>query len=425
MPVITRRQPLLDLRGKTASIALSDTLSLQSSDIDNDSKPLYFLTDESFAKKEMEFPGSVSPPRELKAASQSRSNLRPLTTQSSLHSCYQSSEEDISPNPDSSSACSSSDEAEEPTPKTIFSTDADIDADTVPALDDSTDADSDSDYPVPMTPPAIATRISFFHAGRPKLISIAALAPMQKRKRAIPPPIPIRHIDSYSQHNTNSFPSPNPSSKYHSAPTSPPAKRPTTAIRTKASPAVWLPTEHEGEDAMSLSESEEAEELLLGKNGASPSNSNAMDDDTHLDPTIRPFHEHEQELYFPPAELTTCSPTPTTYAEYDPYSLDPPRLSGGSNEFSRQNAYARKYAAFAEKGYGTYSPAASVWEGERERKRGWKGLGIARVVGFGKKGGSGNGVGGGNGEGKGSGGFEVGMGKRMEGGMLPAFVFEE
>ncbi|MCJ1245626.1 hypothetical protein MMC30_002830 [Trapelia coarctata] len=404
MPVITRRQPLLDLRGKTASITLSDTLSLQSPD--NDPKPLYFLTDESFAKKEMEFPGSESPPRELKATSRSRSNLR-LTTQSSLHSRYQSSEEDVSPSPDDSSASSSDEaEAEEPTPREPHSTDADA----VPALDEDTDADSDPEYPVPMTPPAVATRISFFHAGRPKLISIAALAPMQKRKRAIPPPIPIRHIDSYSaaasRNNTNGFPSPNPSSEYHSAPTSPPAKRPTTAIRTKASPVVWLPTECEGEDAMSLSESEEAEQLLLGKNGDNTK------DDSDLDTLVEPAI-HDQELYFPPGELCAGSPTPTTYAEYDPYSLDPPRLSGGSSEFSRHaNPYAKKYSAFSAHGYG-YSPNVSVWEGERKAK-GWKGLGLARVVGFGKKGGA---------EGKG---FEVGMGKRMgEQGMLPAFIFEE
>lgn len=396
MPVITRRQPLLDLRGKTASLALSDTLSLQSPCEDNDSKPLYFLTDVSFAQKEMEFPGSESPARPLKAASKSRSNLR-LTTQSPLHSRYQSSEEDISPSPDSSSAASSSDEAEaeaeEPTPT---HKPTDVDFDPVPALDDSTDLDSDADSPVPTTPPAVATRISFFHAGRPKLISIAALAPLQKRKRAIPPP--LRHTDSTnpSTHTTNSLPSPNPSSEYHSAPTSPPAKRPTTAIRSKPSPAVWLSTDCD-DAAMSLSESEEADDLLLGHPGAPYPSSHR---DAALAPLVDPALHAEHELYFPPAELG--SPTPTTYAEYDPYSLDPPRLSGGSSE------YARKYAAFAGGAMG--GPGAAVWESER--RKGWK-VGFGRVVKFGKRGGC-----------------EAGVGKgRVEGQgrepLLGAFVFEE
>lgn len=163
---------------------------------------------------------------------------------------------------------------------------------------------------------------------------------------------------------------------------------------------------------MSLSESEEADELLLGTNG-SPYPPSHKDDD--LATLVAPAIHGEQELYFPPAELG--SPTPTTYAEYDPYSLDPPRLGGGSSEYAR----AKKYAAFG--GGGTYGPAASVWESEKKPK--WRGLGLGRVVGFGKKGGNG---GNGTGTGTGNGGFEAGMGKgKMEGQgpLLGAFVFEE
>lgn len=140
---------------------------------------------------------------------------------------------------------------------------------------------------------------------------------------------------------------------------------------------------------MSLSDSDEADDLLLGHPGA-PYPSSHRDDAEH-------------ELYFPPAELG--SPTPTTYAAYDPYSLDPPRLSGGSRE------YARKYAAFA--GGAVGAPGAAGWEGER--RKGWK-SGFGRVVKFGKRGERG--------------GFEAGMGRgRVEAlgrePLLGAFVFEE
>ena len=349
MPVLSRRQPLLDLRSKsTGSITPPDDESLKA--------PLWLMAGEAFEapRKEMDFTSSA-PARQLKPRLKSRSNLR-LSTQTSLHERYQSSEEEASPSPegyDSSTDGSSLSQSDKATRTTSEPIDLGIEA--------ASDSDEEFDaLPTTLSEPTMAITMSIFNAGRPKLISISALAPMQKRKRTAPTPVSIstvRLTSSVSAATPTSPTSP-----------SPPRKRSNTVRATNAAPTTWLPKEvqKELEETMSLSEEEEAEDLLHA--GESES---VYTGHSRLESLSR---DQEEELYFP-AEPSPTSPTPTTYAEYDPYSLDPPRLSGSQDYGTRKSSLA------------TYRPYSAKGDGKSIRsvrgKQSWMGFG--KSLGLGRK----------------------------------------
>ncbi|MCJ1402662.1 hypothetical protein MMC11_005882 [Xylographa trunciseda] len=349
MPVLSRRQPLLDLRSKS-------TGSITPPDDDNHKNPLWFLAEEAFevSHKTMDFTTSI-PARQLRPKVKSRSNLR-LSTQTSLHERYQSSEEEASPSPEG--YASSTDESSLSQPiKATSTTSEPVDL----GIEVSSDTDDEIDaLPTTISEPTMAIKMSIFNAGRPKLISITTLAPMQKRKRTAPTPISISTVRLNSSANAETPTSP-------SSP-SPPRKRSTSVRATTTAPTTWLPkeTQIEVEENMSLSEEEEADELLHAGESDSVYSTDTAPDCLPAEP--------EKKLYFP-AEPSPTSPTPTTYAEYDPYSLDPPRLSGSQDYGSRKSSIAM-YRPYSSKGDGTsIRPSRG--------KTGWMGFG--KSLGLGRK----------------------------------------
>ncbi|MCJ1396579.1 hypothetical protein MMC18_009470 [Xylographa bjoerkii] len=348
MPVLSRRQPLLNLRSKSTESITPDDDGLKA--------PLWVLAEGAFEtpQKEMDFTPSI-PARQLKPKLKSRSNLR-LSTQASLHERYQSSEEEVSPSPEG--YASSTDESSLSQPIKATSTTSEL-VDLGIEVPSDTDDEFDA-LPITISEPTIAIKISILNAGRPKLISISALAPMQKRKRAALSPISISTARLNSSVNIVTPTSP--------ASPSPPRKRSTSVRAKNTAPTSWLPKEvqNELEETMSLSEEEEAEELLHAGDSDSVYSS-------HTGPNCLPA-ELEEELYFP-AEQSPTSPTPTTYAEYDPYCLDPPRLPGSQDYGSRKSSLAM------------YRPYSSKEEGASIRssrgKQGWMGFG--KSLGLGRK----------------------------------------
>ena len=349
MPVLSRRQPLLDLRSKS-------TGSITPPDDDGLKAPLWLLAEEVYEapRKEMDFISSI-PARQLKPRSKSRSNLR-LSTQASLHERYQSSEEEASPSPEG--YASSTDESSVAQPIKCTSTTSEP-ADLGIEVPSDTEDELDT-LPTTIGGPTVAVKMSILSAGRPKLISISALAPMQKRKRTALTPVSVSTVRL-----NNSVSAATPAS-----PTSPspPRKRSTSVSVKNTALTTWLPKEvqKELEETMSLSEEEEAEELLHAGESDGMYSSHTGANGLHAD--------DDEELHFP-AEPSPTSPTPTTYAEYDPYSLEPPRLSGSQDYGSRKSS-AAVYRPYSVKGDG-----ASIRSSRG--KQSWMGFG--KSLGLGRK----------------------------------------
>ncbi|MCJ1382839.1 hypothetical protein MMC17_005952 [Xylographa soralifera] len=349
MPVLSRRQPLLDLRSKS-------TGSITPPDDDGLKAPLWLLAGEVFEapQKEMDFIASI-PARQLKPRLKSRSNLR-LSTQTSLHERYQSSEEEASPSPEGYASSTDESSLSQPAKATsITSEPIDLGIEVTSDTDDEFDA-----LPITLSEPKMAITMSIFNAGRPKLISISALAPMQKRKRTALTPVSISTV---RQNGSVSAATP-------TSPTSPsPPRKRSASVRTIiTAPTTWLPKEvqNELEENMSLSEEEEAEDLLhAGESDSVYTGRTGL----HYSPA-----DQGEELYFP-AEPSPTSPTPTTYAEYDPYSLDPPRLSGS------QDYGPRKTSLAAHRPYSSKGDGASIRS--NRGKQGWMGFG--KSLGLGRK----------------------------------------
>ncbi|MCJ1285887.1 hypothetical protein MMC26_005229 [Xylographa opegraphella] len=379
MPVLSRRQPLLDLRSKsTGSITPPDDEGLKA--------PLWLLAGETFEapQKERDFTASI-PSRRLKPKQKSRSNLR-LSTQTSLHERYESSEEEASPSPEGYASSADESSLSQPEETTKISSDP-IDL----GIEVPSDTEDESDaLPTTLSEPATAITMAIFNAGRPKLISIAALAPMQKRKRTAlsPVSIPTTRLNSSVSAAIPTSP----------ASPSPPRKRSASVRVNTAAPTTWLPeVQNELEESMSFSEEEEADDLL-----------HAGESDNVYTGQTKPNSlstDQEEELYFPAEPLPT-SPTPTTYAEYDPYSLDPPRLSG-SHDYGTRKSSLTTHRPYSSKAEGT--SIRSV-----RRKQSWMGFG--KSLGLGRRERT-------SGTKPGAKGTEK-TGKRV-GPMIPAFEFEE
>ena len=159
MPVFTRRQHIMSDTPRTSS--------------DSPTQEHIWLVQDDFEthRKAMDFPAANL------NGKLSRQDLRinPYS-KSDLHERYMSSEEEPSPSPDSSDAESTaSDELKHKSSSRVFA----------PAEESSIDLsiiESDATTATAVAMPIVAY-------GRPKLIDITNLAPMQKRKRAIKQPV--------------------------------------------------------------------------------------------------------------------------------------------------------------------------------------------------------------------------------------------
>lgn len=212
-------------------------------------------------QKEMDFP--LTPLGRAPSRKESMNNLRINTyTSSDLHERYMESEEEPSPSPDSDTE-SNEDGLRHKTPAT------------------STTQPSES-IDVEEYKAEVAIAVPIMAVGRPKLIDITHLAPMQKRKRTVKP---IRSRSAVK----------NVASRI-------------SAVTEEASPSV----------AKEVTKVTAPEDRTPKRQDSLPvlaPNSWLPDDVT--------FAQEEDDHYFPDLELRD----PPTYNDYDPYSLDPPRLS--------------------------------------------------------------------------------------------------
>lgn len=281
-------------------------------------------------QKEMDFPSAKL------ADKLSRSNLRiDPYAKADLHDRYLSSEEEASPSPDDEHASG----------KQADSDENDVEGENA---DDSSQShkksrtssiqtcESDKENAIidlfAISTPSLAIAVPILAVGRPKLIDVTNLAPMHKRKRSSPS---YFSSISSSPNNTNSTSTSKPLYPTHrhssNSTTHTLARHPTpehsaldsfptpTPLRTTA-PATPYHHHHHHHS--------------LG--GSSSSNSTSLkrhdsvrlhQPDTWLPPSPTStssddYDDAPQDHYFPDLDVR---PTPS-YHDYDPYSLDPPRL---------------------------------------------------------------------------------------------------
>ena len=271
MPVLNRRQPSLDLRKHANAHNRADSRS--SSDSTESSGDTFWQTKEKFesAQEEMDLPaGKLA---SLPSRQKMKNNLL-LTTSAELHETYQSSEEEASPSLEDY-ASDNDDLLEETVSEPI----ADETYDPAELERQLETADSI------IFSSAIATAMPLIPVGRPKLIQISNVAPIQKRKRpSAPSNLKCSHRRLSSVDEDFPFTVPKPIKA------STPARKESTQLNP---PETWLPAASESRVSLA--------EVL------------AMDD---------------EELYFPTEhDNERLSPTPISYGEYDPYAIDPPRLA--------------------------------------------------------------------------------------------------
>ncbi|KAL8968058.1 MAG: hypothetical protein Q9183_002646 [Haloplaca sp. 2 TL-2023] len=161
MPVFTRRQHIMtDTPRASVESATQENIWVVQEDYER-------------PQKEMDFPttglNSKMPRHDLRIHTYSKPDL---------HERYMSSEEEPSPSPDSSDAESThSEELKHKSSARVLATEEEEEAPI-----DLAALESDSETAVAVAMPIVAF-------GRPKLIDISSLAPLQKRKRAIKQPI--------------------------------------------------------------------------------------------------------------------------------------------------------------------------------------------------------------------------------------------
>ena len=276
--------------------------SIESSD--TLSEPLW-IVDEDYERpqKEMDFPPVAL--SKVPSRKDSMHNLRINTyAKAELPDRYMSSEEETSPSPDSETC-----EEEELKHKStsIIHGDETSEPTTEPAITEEYKAE-------------IAVAVPIF-VGRPKLVDITNLAPMHKRKRSAEMPITLRHavkratpINPATTDENSPFVA-HDATKVITPEQSLPKRK---DILPMLAPESWLP------DDVTVVQQEEAE-----------------------------------DHYFPDLELRN----PPTYKDYDPYSLDPPRLSP-------RNSYSSKGG----KKPGSVARARNNSNPPITTNNGWKGL---------------------------------------------------
>ncbi|KAL6722128.1 hypothetical protein ACLMJK_001235 [Lecanora helva] len=280
MPVVTRRQQML-----TSPQLVNVKPSME--DTEAMGEPLWAV-EEDYERphKEMDFP--MTPLGKVPSRKESMNNLRINTyTPSDLHERYMESEEEPSPSPDSDNESNDG--------KLMHK---------VPTagVEEAVEPTLLEDYKA-----EVATAVPIMAVGRPKLVDIMNIAPMQKRKRTEKTPMSrsaVKNVVSRIPATTSE----------NSTLVAQDEHLPKREDSLKA-PESWLP-----------------------------------EDDTVV-------HE-EDDHYFPDLELRN----PPSYNDYDPYSLDPPRLSP-------RNSYnsGKKPGSVARARKSSVSPLTP-------NNNGWKGL---------------------------------------------------
>ncbi|MCJ1229634.1 hypothetical protein MMC12_006303 [Toensbergia leucococca] len=287
MPVLTRRQQQVGLRGSASSRSSVDS---------NESSDRLRVVKEDFEGplNEMDLPSAKL--AKLPSRQKSKNALRISTyTKPELHDRYLSSEEELSPSPE-----------DEPDVLGNAPKDEAFEILSDEPFDLSTIAEAKVEL-------VTVVRVPFFAAGRPKLIDITNIAPMQKRKRPAKPlvqPIP-------------KFPSCTTAHLSH----------PTNGIIDVAVPEPYSVPTRKNSTAPSIPES-------------------WLPDDDTIESTERFPPDH----YFPEAPLELRR-TPS-YQDYDPYSLSPPRLSS-STQRSRGPMH-RSIPVSTTLSTSTVSPASAI-----------------------------------------------------------------
>lgn len=212
-------------------------------------------------QKEMDFP--LTPMGKAPSRKESMNNLRINTyTSSDLHERYMESEEEPSPSPDSD-------------------TEGNEDGLTHKAPATSTTQPSEP-IDIEEYKAEVAIAVPIMAVGRPKLIDITNLAPMQKRKRTVKP------------------------------------MRSRSAVKNVASRIPTVTEEVSPSVAKEATKITTPEDRIPKRQDSLP----ILAPDSWLPDDVI-FVQEEDDHYFPDLELRD----PPTYNDYDPYSLDPPRLS--------------------------------------------------------------------------------------------------
>ena len=251
---------------------------------------------------EMDFPAQ-------KTSAAPRHKLRLATSSPILHQLYQSDEEQPSPSADDFT------DSNDETSKSGSASDA---SESGEEEDDEMDFEDDFDtpraLPTLIEPSVLAVAVPMLAFGRPKVITISKLAPMAKRIT------PIVRPQSASYTTIRKFKAPLP-----------------TPIRTSAvfDQDFKVPqkynTPYPPQRADSLTP---PSYTYSGSSPSSSSNSSFMEEEHELDEAellIRESDEIQSRSTSVPAgtdwEVDLEAPTPTSYAEYDPFALSPPRLA--------------------------------------------------------------------------------------------------
>lgn len=258
MPVLTRRQQMLAPR---------QILSVNSSIETNEGmgEPLWAVEEDyEQLQKEMDFP--LAPVGRVPSRKDSMNNLRINTYPSSdLHERYMESEEEPSPSPDSDSE-SYDQELRHKAPASSIS-------------------EASEPLYIEEYKAEIATAVPIMAVGRPKLVDITNLAPMNKRKRT----------DKMQLSRS--------------------------AVKNTAARIPATTSENSAVVAQEATKAITPESDLPKRKDSLP----ALVPESWLpdDVTIVQEENEENDHYFPDLELRN----PPSYNDYDPYSLDPPRLS--------------------------------------------------------------------------------------------------
>lgn len=258
MPVLHHRQSVLGPRQLA-----SPKTSIESNDAMGDQ---LWALDEAYERPEKETDLPSATIGKMSSKKNTQNHLRIQTfSKADLHDRYMSSEEEPSPSPDSDT------ESDEEELRSQTSEKA-VEAITEPVTADEYEAE-------------IAIAVPILAMGKPKLVDIANLAPMHKRKRT------------------------DKSVLSRSAAKNVPLRMPT--VTDENEPFV-------ASEAIKVATPEECPPRRKdGLHSLAP-DSWLPDDSVHI-----VQEEEEDEHYFPDLELRKAP----TYHDYDPYSLSPPRLS--------------------------------------------------------------------------------------------------
>ena len=307
MPPLSRRQQTLN----GAHIANVDDHSSVAS-LDSMNEHVWVVNDNDYERpqKEMDFPSL--PFGKTPSRKDSVNNLRISTySKSELHERYMSSEEEPSPSPDSETGSQYDDEGG----------DAAVDLKQDSNRNDEQEAEEPIEAIADEYMAEIAVAVPIMAMGRPKLIDIAALAPMHKRKRSTEK-APLSHI----------------------------------AVKNAALRASTVSKESTRLAAAHPSKLTTEEEHLPKHKSSMPilaPESWLPEDDTAI--------AEEDEQYFLDLQLRN----PPSYNDYDPYSLNPPRLSPRNS----YNAPAKKPGSV------TRARKQAILPRRMDSSAGWKGLG--------------------------------------------------